>query len=576
MQRLRSILRRIDGRGFKAYEELRKQRFEFPGFQLYVDHVQGDPFATPSRFRLRVPQQVAAFPEESFAGRSREVALRDFLVRAFAREARRVSERRGSGKSGRIVVPPPGQEILERSACQVNQDFVEFRFLVGLPAAGRRVLSREADEMLTEALPHIVETALLSSTADQKALWKHVMTCGDTDALRASLLSSGLVAFVADDSVLPRRSGVDDRPLASAVPFSSPDSLRVEMKLPNRGKVIGMGLQHGITLVVGGGFHGKSTLLRALERGVYCHVPGDGRELVVAEGTAVKVRAEDGRSVVGVDISPFVNELPGGIATQSFTTENASGSTSQGANIAEALEAGSHLLLVDEDTSATNFMIRDRRMQALIEKHHEPITPFVDQVRRLYQDHGVSTILVMGGSGDYFEVADTVIAMVDYVPQDVTKAARSIAEDHPTGRSPEGEAHFGPLPHRFPLPASVDPRKGPKEVHVKTRDIDTLLFGRDEIDLSYVEQLVEPGQVKALGAAMTYAKRHYIDGKTSLGEILQQTELVVQEKGLDAISTTPFPPDFVGFRTQEMAAALNRLRSLQVKASSQGRSDNIP
>ncbi len=565
MNRLREILHRIDGRGYKAYKDLERQRFQFPGFELVVDHIQGDPFAAPSRFHVLVPQGVADFPPETFSNRSRGVALRDFLVRAFAREARHVSERRGSGKSGQLFVDAPGQEILERSACQVNQDYVELRFFVGLPAAGRRILGVEAEDMLVQALPVIVEAALYFKNLDHKALWEHVEASEDTDALRASLETLGLVAFVADDSVLPRRSGVDDRPLARAVPFRSPERLRVTIGAPSRGAVTGMGMPQGVTLIVGGGFHGKSTLLRAFERGVYNHVPGDGRELVVSDPTAFKVRAEDGRSVVGVDISPFIDRLPGGVDTRWFTTENASGSTSQAANIAEALEAGSRLLLVDEDTSATNFMIRDRRMQALVEKRHEPITPFVDQVQRLYKDHGVSTVLVMGGSGDYFDVADTVIAMVEYVPQEVAEEARAIALKYPTDRTLEGGDHFGPIPKRIPLAESLDPRKGRREVNLKARGTRTLLFGRDEIDLSHVEQVVEDGQVKAIGYAMAYARQRYMDGSTPLREILGRVQRDVQQAGLDGISHILYPPDLVGFRAQELAAAVNRLRTLRVK-----------
>ena len=570
MKRLREILRRIDGRGYKAYQDLGRQRFQFPGFELVVDHIQGDPFAAPSRFHVRVPQGVATFPPQTFSNRSREVALRDFLVRAFAREARHVSERRGSGKSGQLFIDTPGQEILERSACQVNKDYVELRFFAGLPAAGRRILGGEAEEMLVQALPVIVEDVLYFRNLDQKALWEHVEASEDTDTLRASLETLGLVAFIADDSVLPRRSGVDDRPLVRAVPFRSPEHLRVTMEAPNRGAVTGMGIPQGVTLIVGGGFHGKSTLLRALELGVYNHIPGDGRELVVADPTALKVRAEDGRSVVGVDISPFIDRLPGGVDTRWFTTENASGSTSQAANIAEALEAGSRLLLVDEDTSATNFMIRDRRMQALVEKRHEPITPFVDQVRRLYQDHGVSTVLVMGGSGDYFDVADTVIAMVEYVPKEVAEEARAIAQKYPTDRVSEGKDHFGPIPKRIPLSESLDPRKGRREVNLKARGTRTLLFGRDEIDLTHVEQVVEDGQVKAIGYAMAYARQRYMDGGTPLREILGQVQRDVQQAGLDGISHIPYPPDLVGFRSQELAAAVNRLRTLRVKPAKTG------
>ncbi|MFW6125771.1 MAG: ABC-ATPase domain-containing protein [Chloroflexota bacterium] len=567
MKRLQEILRRIDGRGYKAYQDLERKQFQFPGFTMIADHVQGDPFAAPSRFRVVVPQERAGFPPDTFSGRSRDVALRDFLVRSFAREARRASERRGSGKSGAVYVDVPGQEMLERSACQVSSERVEVRFFVGLPAAGRRVLGREAEEMLVGSVPGIVEAALRFRNLDERAVWRHCLLAEDADAVRDSLRSLGLVAFVADGSVLPRRSGVDERPLARAVPFKAPERLCLTVQVPNRGTVTGMGVPEGVTLIVGGGFHGKSTLLRAIERGVYNHIPGDGREWVVAQRSAVKIRAEDGRSVVGVDISPFIDRLPGGVDTRWFTSENASGSTSQGANIAEALEAKSRLLLVDEDTSASNFMIRDRRMQALVEKRHEPITPFVDQVRRLYQDHGVSTILVMGGSGDYFDVADTVVAMVEYVPQEVGDEARAIASRFPTDRVTEGGEHFGPIPNRVPLPESLDPRKGRREVNLKARGTRTLVFGREDIDLSHVEQVVEDGQVKAIGYAIAYARQRFMDGAKSVGDILERVESDVKSRGLDTVSSVPYPTDLVGFRAQELAAAMNRLRTLRVKTA---------
>ncbi len=567
MRTLQQILRRIDGKGYGAYKELQRRVFHFGQFDLYVDHIQGDPFAAPSRFRIRVPQSIAKFPPSTYATPSRHVALQDFLVRRFWEASRQYSERRGSGKSGQIFIDPPGQEILERSACQVTQEYVELRFFAGLPAAGRRILGHEAEEMLVRVLPRLVQESLLYENLPQSALVRHIETAEDADAARDALSRLGLVAFIADGSILPRRSGVDDRPMPSdrAIPFQSPPSLRITLELPNRGKVTGMGIPQGVTLIVGGGFHGKSTLLRAIERGVYNHIPGDGRELVVTDPTAVKIRAEDGRSVVGVDISPFIGELPGGVETRAFTTENASGSTSQAANIMEALEAGSKLLLLDEDTCATNFMIRDQRMQALIEKSLEPITPFVDKVRLLYRDYGVSTLLVMGGSGDYFDVADTVIAMVRYQPKDVTQKAKEIAQQFPTRRQPEGGATFGAIPRRIPLPESLSARRGKREVYLKARGTRTLVLGRQEIDLSSVEQLVEDGQVKAIGEAMVYALERYLDGRRPLHEILLQVMKDLKTKGLDTISRIPYPPDLVAFRAYEFAAALNRIRSLRVR-----------
>lgn len=206
---------------------------------------------------------------------------------------------------------------------------------------------------------------------------------------------------MADHSVLPRESGISSRPLKDSVPFMSPQSLRVSMKLPHEGTIYGMGIPAGITLIVGGGYHGKSTLLNALELGVYNHIAGDGREYVITDDSALKLRSEDGRFIRNVDISLFINDLPNKKDTRCFSTEDASGSTSQAAGIVEGIEAGSKVFLLDEDTSATNFMVRDTFMQEVISREKEPITPFLERAGDLYEKAGISTILVAGSSGAF-------------------------------------------------------------------------------------------------------------------------------------------------------------------------------
>ncbi len=560
---LRRILNRIDGKGYPAYKDIRG-KYEFPGFTLLVDHVQGDPFAAPSRLRVQVPQEAAGYPPDTFNKRSRRIALADFLTRAFDAACSQLSSRRGTGKSGLIAIDRPGQQVLERTSVLVDEEAVEARFVVGLPAAGRRVLGRQAAAMLFDDLPRVVASALHFSANNRVALYRHIKAAEDADWLRSQLAANGLVAFVADGAVLPRRSGVDDRTLRKgAIPFQSPALLRVEFDLPNAGPVAGMGIPAGVTLIAGGGYHGKSTLLNALERGVYNHIPGDGRELVVTDEGAVKIRAEDGRAVSGVDISPFIGALPNDADTRQFSTANASGSTSQAANIVEALEAGARVLLVDEDTAATNFMIRDHRMQELIAKEREPITPFIDKVRQLYDERGVSTALVMGGSGDYFDVADTVIAMDAYVPRDVTDQARAIAQKYRAERRQEGGDHFGQVMARVPLAESLDPRKGRREVKISARGMKTILFGISDIDLTAVEGLVHPSQLNAIGQALYYARQRYMDGRRTLPEILDAVMADVDRDGLDALDRRVVG-DLARFRRYELAAALNRLRTLRV------------
>ncbi len=561
-----SILLNLDGAGYKAYKDI-KGKYQFSNFTLIIDYVQGDPFAAPSKFRVKIPQSIAQFPPQLYQSISREIALRDYLTRQFQEVSRRISSHRGTGKSGLIGIASIGQEVLERTSVLINEQWVEVRFIVGLPARGRKILGRQAAAMLCEDIPDIVESALLAKSLNFQEIQQHVATVEDADYIRQQLSANNLVAFVANNAILPRRSGIDFRPLEIApVPFESPAYLKVEFNCPNQGIIRGMGIPEGVTLIVGGGYHGKSTLLQALELGVYNHIPGDGREFVITNPNAVKIRAEDGRSVAGVDISPFINHLPQGGSTTYFSTTNASGSTSQAANIIEALEVRTQLLLVDEDTSATNFMIRDRRMQALITKEKEPITPFIDKVRQLYEDYKVSTILVMGGSGDYFEVADTVIAMENYQPYDVTKEAKAIALKCPTDRQGEGGNSFGNITPRIPFPESIDPSTHKRDSKVKTRDINQIIFGREDIDLTAIEQIVDRGQLIAIASAMVYSKANYLDGKTNLATVLDLIMEQIATKGLDTI--TDFPQgDLALFRRFELAAAINRLRSLEMKES---------
>lgn len=566
MERLRETLRRLDGRGYKAYKELQGV-YRFPDFTLYLDHIQGDPFAAPSRARVFVPQAVAGFPPTLWANASRRVGLEHYLSEVFVAVARQVARRRGTGHSGEIALSPPGQQMLARTAVRVSEAGVEVRFTVGLPAAGRRILGREAAALLLEDLPTVVRRALRFAALDPDRARRYAETAEDADYLRARLPEMGLVAFVADGSLLPRRSGVDDRPLPDGLPFRAPEGrLRVTVHLPNAGTVTGLGIPEGVTLIVGGGFHGKSTLLNALALGVYNHKPGDGREQVVTVPSAVKIRAEDGRAVAGVNISAFINNLPFGRDTTRFTTENASGATSQAANIIEALEVGARLLLIDEDTAATNFMIRDRRMQALVAKAHEPITPFIDRVRQLYTERGVSTILVLGGSGDYLDVADTVIAMVDYQPHDVTDRAREVAQQYPTGRRAEAEGAV-PVTPRVPLPQGVDPARGKREVEVKAHGVQALQLGRETIDLSAVAQVVHPDQTRAIGYALAYAVRQgYLDGRHTVVEVVEAVLRDVAEHGWEVLAPMRYPVgDLAAFRPHEWAAALNRLRTLRVR-----------
>ncbi len=555
METLRNILKRIDGRGYKAYKDIQGS-YRAGEMELRVDHVQGDPFAEPSRLALRIPLHRTWIPPELVSTDRRRVAMGDLLTRIFY-WALDGGAQRGSGKSG--------QERLPRSSCQVTPEAVELRFKAGLPAAGRRVLGREAWDMLGGDVPTAATRTLAPGLDFLDRAARHVATVEDAAAARAALRPKGLVAFVAEGAILPRLSGVDPRPMErDATPFGPiPERLVVELDLPHRGRVVGMGVPAGVTLVVGGGYHGKSTLLSAISLGVYDHVPGDGRELVVTDPDAVSIRAEDGRRVEGLDISPFIRELPGGRCTRAFSTDDASGSTSQAANIMEALEADAHVLLIDEDTSANNFMIRDHRMQRLVAKQHEPIVPFIDQVRGLYERLGVSTLLVLGGSGDYFDVADHVIQMKEYRPLDVTEQARAICEEIPTGRTREADFEgLRAVPRRVE-PRSFDPRQGRRAEKVRSLETRAILFGQEEVDLTGLAQLVEDSQARFIADVMLHIHRHLVDGRRDLVSLVEEALAAFSEGGFDRLTGGRFG-NRAAARPFEVAAAINRLRTLAV------------
>ncbi len=560
MQRLGATLDRIDRRGYGAYKDLSGPH-DLGRFTLFMDRVQRDPFAPPSLVRVRTKEN--AFDRALFENAVRRVAFEDFLTRSVEGEIRAVMRGdRGSGGSGRVEIQRPSQVVLPRTSLVVEPGNVEARMAVGLPARGRSVDARAARKMLLEELPEVVRRSLVPAPegdVNEERARLHVETVGDAEHLRGLLPELGLVAFVANGAVLPRESGASDRPLREgAVPFKSPEEYRVEVDLPNQGVVSGMGIPEGVTLVAGGGFHGKSTLLSALSWGVYDHVPGDGRELAVAREDAVKIRAEDGRSVSGVDISAMIGDLPGGRTTEDFSTSNASGSTSQAANIAEALEVGTSLLLVDEDTSATNFMIRDERMRELVRS--EPISPFIDLVRPLHRSLGVSTVVVVGGVGDYLDVADRVILLEDYAPSEATSRAREITKKFPP-RAPLACREMRPPRERTVHASSIDLRRGERQT-ARGRGLGTIELGRERVDLSSLEQLVEAGQTEAV--ARIIGKFVGAGGARGMRELAREAVAFVSERGLDSLGGFDGHPGEMSLpRAQEVAAAINRVHLLR-------------
>ena len=574
-QHLKQTLSNINSRGYKAYNQI-KGNFGFPDFELFIDHVQGDPFAQPSKIRIRVSQSIAKIPNDLWPNAIRKIAVEDFIAREVRIAIKKtVTPKKGTGKSGLIYIDAGGQEVLERTAVVITKDWIEARIQVGLPANGRTILGFEAIEILCNEIPIIVEQSLKWKNIDQIDC-THFVECVENQALiRRQLGDENLSAFVANGSILPRASGVSDKPLTgnNVVVFQSPKTFETSFELKNPisdGKTIihGMGIPKGVTLIVGGGYHGKSTLLKALEKCVYPHIPGDGREYVITNPDAVKIRAEDGRRIEKVNINPFITNLPQSINTNSFCSEDASGSTSQAANIMEAIEVGCNLLLLDEDTSATNFMVRDARMQKLVHKDQEPITPFLDRVQELYEDQEVSTILVMGGSGDYFDVANTVIKMQEYLPHNVGDETRKIVKDHPTQRQVESPKPMEHILGRIPISSSFDSSRGRKQVKIDIQGQDKIIYGTEMIDLRFVDQLLETSQTRAIGHAIYFATQSIMSESESLEEILNCLDDYFNKNGLDSLDLfyqkEKHPGNFSRPRKYEIAAAINRMRSLKI------------
>lgn len=576
-EELRQQLRSINRKSYPAYKGL-KGLYHFGNYILSIDHVQGDPFASPSHVSIQISHRDAGFPVEYYKDTLTGTTLCDYLTRQFEKQVSQYSFRaKGSGKSGLLTVSHCGQEILSRTACEITEKGITARFFVGFPANGRTINATELEKILFDFLPVCIQKSFFYSSLNAKELQNYIELAEDQEFIRQTLPAKNLCAFIADGSILPRESGISSRPMKASVPFTSPDSLRISINLPHKGKITGMGIPKGITLSVGGGYHGKSTLLNALELGVYNHIPGDGREYVITDATAVKLRSEDGRFIKDVDISMFINDLPNKKDTRCFSTLDASGSTSQAAGIVESMEAGSHLFLLDEDTSATNFMVRDTFMQQVIQREKEPITPFLERAEDLYKKAGISTILVAGSSGAFFHIADTIIQMDNYVPKDITASVKKLCSQYPL---PAVSVTDFQLPHSHrimsrPAESSKHLRHNSRGNHsdsgaakperLKTRisGTDGFSLGRQEIDLRYTEQLIDAEQTAALGLLLKYAVEHLADGRRTLPEIVQFLWKNLSLHGLSFFTENQkISCGYATPRIQEIYACLNRYRGL--------------
>lgn len=540
----------MKSRNYRAYQQIKGQ-YDFTDFTLFIDHVQGDPYASASRFRATRAWSLTGLEWLKDESPAFQRAARDFIARSFEQFAK---------QENTVSIALNGQTVLDSTAVLFTEEGIELRFRVNLPAEGRSVLGKKANNILTFHLPKFIRRATLERELDKEAIVKHCQVVEDQSALREQLEAHNLVAFVANGSVLPRIAGNCDLPMKEAVEFTAPESLQVTLHAPNKGYVTGLGIPKGITLIVGGGFHGKSTLLNAIERSIYDHIPGDGREYIVTDQKAMKIRAEDGRCVHHLNLSNYINHLPMGKDTADFSTQDASGSTSQAAWLQESIEAGATSLLIDEDTSATNFMIRDERMQALVAKGDEPITPLVDRIGQLRDELDISTIIVMGGSGDYLDVANTVIQMHDYQAVDVTEKAKQVIAQHPTQRHNESEESLQTFRPRALNRVALMNILTDGKFRVSAKGKDSLRFGKEFTDLSALEQIESADEVNAIG--WLWFQLAQLPGWCN-----NPAKEIEEMLSGEWHASLPKQGDLAKPRTLDVMAALNRMRKSQFKPS---------
>lgn len=550
MDQLTATLKKIEKQNYRAYQQIKGQ-YDFGDYTFFIDYVQADPYASASRVRAVRPWSLTGLQWLRETSDAYQVAARDFIARSFAEFAKQENS---------VSIALTGQTVMDSTSVLFTDEGIELRFRVNLPAEGRSVLGKKTNNILTFHLPKFIRRATLERELDKEALLHHCQIVEDQEFIRSKLDEYNLLAFVGNGSVLPRVAGNCDLPMKDAVELTAPESLQVTIATPNQGEITGLGIRKGITLIVGGGFHGKSTLLNAIERSIYNHIPGDGREHIVTNLNAMKIRAEDGRCVHSLNLSNYINHLPMQRDTEDFTTQDASGSTSQAAWLQESIEAGVQGILIDEDTSATNFMIRDERMQALVSKGDEPITPLVDRIGQLRNELEVSTVIVMGGSGDYLDVADTVIQMHDYQAVDVTEKARQVVKQHPTERNNECESELSTFRPRSLNRAALQKILADGKFRVSAKGVDSLRFGKEFTDLSALEQLESSSEINAIGWLWFQLAQLPGWSNNPAKEIQQMLEG-------DWSKNMPNQGDLAKPRTIDAMAALNRMRKSQFKSA---------
>ena len=555
------LLSEIDGKDVSEFSRIVGD-FDFSRFVLKISRISSESDLSGVLFLVRVPQNVASFPQHLYSTPIRRTALEDLLTRRVAQTVERLARFDDAGVARRrLSIATPGQKILPRSSMVVSDDQVEARLYLQLPSRDGKILGAAAKEIFFDELPQVVNGALIYSNLDEGDVEQFVGLMEDADQIRQTLPTRGLISFVAEGSLLARSAGADTPDYSRDQGVTVEDKLRVEMEVPNAQTIRGLGISTGITVILGDEYSGRVELMRAIAAGIYNHIPGDGREMVITMPDAVYVAADPGRSIQRVDISPFLARAPQGDA-KNFSTDRADPCASQMASTIESLEVGARALLFDESDSSLAFLARDERLGGIADG--SSIVSLAARARQLADELGVS--LVIGGAAgaaSFVPVADTVLRIQDHRVTDITLEAKgwNIPSVPPRGDATDF-AHIMEKT-RWLVASSIDPSSGRLDLFIEAATVDKLGFGHVEVNLKGIAQLADRFQTQTIGLIMDYGRQRYMDEGRPIREILDLVDRDLSTEGLECLSRD-LRGDLVRPRRYEIAAALNRLRTLRV------------
>jgi predicted ABC-class ATPase len=551
-----TILGEIDGREYVDLARLMGD-YDFNRYIVKISNVPQSAEETGLSVVVRVTHAVAGFPEGLISSPIRRTALEDLLTRKLAAAIEGQATFDGNGVARRrIVAPRPGQKILPRSTVQITDDFTDVRLSVLIPTQRGRLDGQAFQTVFFDDLPMVVQDALIYCNMDTAEVEVFVGLMEDADQLRQSLPARGLIGFVASGSLVARLPGSDQPDVAAERTITVDPSLLVSLDTPHRGAVEGLGINSGITLILGDAFSGRIELMRALASGIYNHVPGDGREYIVTMPDSVYIPAEPGRSVHRVDIGSLLPE-------EDYSTASAGACHAQAATLIEALEAGARVILLDEADACPGFLGGDDRVDRLL-GNASGITPLSARVRQMAQELGVSTIVAGNVSvSSFIPVADTILAVRDGVITDITREAKDAFDGVSVAAVPEYDFTRLIETARWVVPSSIDASIGRHDGVIGIEDGWQIRFGRYTIDLGSNCQIADAQQALTLGLIIEYARQRYLDKARPMRELLDLVERDLSMEGLEQV-TRELRGDLARPRRYEIAAALNRLPSLRV------------